>query len=106
MNLSKSNIAHILPLFTTFRDERVILQHHTIYHLPLNTPISGTNTRRILEDFDMFFYVVSRTYAEIFSLLRICSGLLSNSPGLNVGILICRMCKLTKSHLAIENKYI
>ena len=30
----------------------------------------------------MFFYVVSRTYAEIFSLLRICSGLLSNSPGL------------------------
>ena len=32
--------------------------------------------------FDMFFYVVSRTYAEIFSLLRICSGLLSNSPGL------------------------
>ena len=31
----------------------------------------------------MFFYVVSRTYAEIFSLLRICSGLLSNSPGLS-----------------------
>ena len=30
----------------------------------------------------MFFYVVSRAYAEIFSLLRICSGLLSNSPGL------------------------
>ena len=30
----------------------------------------------------MFFYVVSRTYAEIFSLLRICSGLLANSPGL------------------------
>ena len=28
MNLSKSNIAHILPLFTTFRDERVMLQHH------------------------------------------------------------------------------
>ena len=27
----------------------------------------------------MFFYVVSRTYAEIFSLLRICSGLLSNN---------------------------
>ena len=25
MNLSKSNIAHILPLFTTFRDERVML---------------------------------------------------------------------------------
>ena len=32
----------------------------------------------------MFFYVVSRTYAEIFSLLQICSGLLSNSPGLNM----------------------
>ena len=32
----------------------------------------------------MFFYVVSRTYAEIFSLLRICSGLLFNSPGLVV----------------------
>ena len=32
----------------------------------------------------MFFYVVSKTYAEIFSLLRICSGLLSNSPGLRV----------------------
>ena len=32
----------------------------------------------------MFFYVVSRTYAEIFSLLKICSGLLSNSPGLLV----------------------
>ena len=30
----------------------------------------------------MFFYVVSRTYAEIFSLLRICSGLLSYSHGL------------------------
>ena len=30
----------------------------------------------------MFFYVVSRTYAEIFGLLRLCSGLLSNSPGL------------------------
>ena len=30
----------------------------------------------------MFFYVVSRTYAEISSLLPICSGLLSNSPGL------------------------
>ena len=30
----------------------------------------------------MFFYVVSSTYAEIFSLLRICSGLLSNSPEL------------------------
>ena len=30
----------------------------------------------------MFFNVVSRTYAEIFSLLRVCSGLLSNSPGL------------------------
>ena len=32
----------------------------------------------------MFFYVVSRTYAEIFSLLRICSGLLSNSPGVHI----------------------
>ena len=30
----------------------------------------------------MVFYVVSRTYAEIFSLLRVCSGLLSNSSGL------------------------
>ena len=35
----------------------------------------------------MFFYVVSRTYPEIFSLLRICSGLLSNSPGLLVMLL-------------------
>ena len=32
----------------------------------------------------MFFYVVSRTYAEIFRLLRICSGLLSNTPELLV----------------------
>ena len=31
MNLSKSNIAHILPLFTTFQDERVILQHHIAF---------------------------------------------------------------------------
>ena len=30
----------------------------------------------------MFFYVVSRTYAEIFSLLRICSVLLFDTPGL------------------------
>ena len=30
--------------------------------------------------FDMVFYDVSRTYAEIFILLRICSGLLSNAP--------------------------
>ena len=36
----------------------------------------------------MFFYVVSRTYAEIFSLLRICPGLLSNSPGLHEEIYI------------------
>ena len=38
----------------------------------------------------MFFYVVSRTYAEIFSLLRICSGLLSNSPELNTNISLFR----------------
>ena len=30
----------------------------------------------------MVFYVISRTYAEMFSLLRVCSGLLSNTPGL------------------------
>ena len=36
----------------------------------------------------MFFYVVSRTYAEIFSLLRICSGLISDSPGLMVCCLL------------------
>ena len=34
----------------------------------------------------MFFYGVSRTYAEIFSLLRICSRLLSNSPGLSTSL--------------------
>ena len=34
----------------------------------------------------MVFYVVSRTDAEIFSLLRICPGLLSNSPGLHDGL--------------------
>ena len=33
----------------------------------------------------MFFYVVSRTYAE--SLLRVCSGLLSNSPGLCLSLI-------------------
>ena len=40
---------------------------------PFITPISGTNTRRILEDFWYVFYVVSTIYADIFSLLRICS---------------------------------
>ena len=39
----------------------------------------------------MFFYVVSRTYAEIFSLLRVCSGLLSDTPGL---IISCSWCHI------------
>ena len=47
----------------------------------------------------MFFYVVSRTYAEFFSLLRICSGLLSNSPGLNsqecaYTVIVCFYCNI------------
>ena len=41
----------------------------------------------------MFFYVVSRTYAEIFSLLRVCSGLLSNTPGLVIERLHLIFCK-------------
>ena len=50
----------------------------------------------------MFFYVVSRTYAEIFSLLRFCSGFLSNTAGLlNVRLhvgLICANHALTMSY--------
>ena len=38
--------------------------------------------------FDMFIYVVQTTYPEIFSLLRICSGSLSNTPGLQNNIIM------------------
>ena len=44
----------------------------------------------------MFFYVVSRTYAEIFSVLRICSGLLSNSPGLRRQIITFKVNLISK----------
>ena len=60
-----------------FYESRLVLsyRHYTLYYpyLPLITPMSGTNTRRILEDFEKFFYVVSTIYAKIFSFLRICS---------------------------------
>ena len=53
---------------------QIVLNVSLLYPLlPLITAISGTNTRGILEDFDMFFYVVSTIHAEIVSLLRICS---------------------------------
>ena len=51
----------------------------------------------------MFFYVVSRTYAEIFSLLRICSGLLSNSPGLH-RTAACGICDADALNSTTANK--
>ena len=46
----------------------IVINPFIIPIYPLITPISGTNTRGILEDFDMFLYVVSTIDAEIFSL--------------------------------------
>ena len=51
----------------------------------------------------MFFYVVSRTYAEIFSLLRICSGLLSNSPGLYNIFCIVMTSKFVMTFIYVNN---
>ena len=53
----------------------------------------------------MFLYVVSRRNAEIFSLLRICSGLLSNTPGLQYFYTCDFYCKQIKSGLYIALEF-